>query len=217
MMVDVVAPWLPAAVPAALFVLSVMTAPPDWVKPRGSARRVWVLTHLSALVVGVLVGVGMQWHPWYEQDMVARVGAGVVSYVFVQGSQTDLLFRKASEVHMMFGWSLFMIAAAVGGDSRVVSGSVAVLFLAALTRRWWAGDATALCVALSCVLPVVLAHPMAAIANYAGMGFVLVCGIITAVAKSRKRPIAVPLVPIALAPFVLVPAILPLLSLYGLQ
>ena len=53
----------------------------------------------------------------------------------------------------------------------------------------------------------IAAHPEVATVNLASIVFVLLCSLVTALYKSSKRPIAVPLIPIVLAPFTLMPLV----------
>lgn len=198
---------LPFALPWCLFLLCVLTQPPQWIKPVRRARRIWAQTHLLGVVVASVVTASLSLHPWYSGNVSALSGAALVTYIFVQASQTDLMFRKASEAHLMYAWALFIVAASIVQDVPSVISSLTVLFLTALTRRWWAGDATALCVAISCSSPMIAAHPEVATVNLISIIFVLLCSLVTALYKSSKRPIAVPLIPIVLAPFTLMPLV----------
>jgi hypothetical protein len=108
---------------------------------------------------------------------------------------------------MMHAWGLFIITACIFQQTAVVTASIAALVATAITRRWWSGDATAICVALSCATPITILHPEAALANMAAIGFVIVCAIITAIYKSSKKAIRVPLIPFVITPFALLPLV----------
>jgi hypothetical protein len=210
-----ITPYLPIIFPWCLFCLSAITQPPEWVKPKRHARKVWAQSHIIAVVIASLISVLLLTHPWYSGQVVALTGATMLTYVYTQASYTDLQYRKASEPHLMYGWALFVLSAALNNDTQVVAAALVILFLTAVTRRWWAGDATALCVAVSCVTPIQIAHPEASTAFIGSMVFVLVTAVTTAVLTSSKKPIKVPLIPIALAPFLLVPALYAVLPAMG--
>lgn len=164
-------------------------------------------THMLAVLPATIIAVALQTHPWYANNIPATAGASILTYVYIQASCTDMQYRKASESHLMYGWALFVLTAAIYHDTNTVASSLAALFLMALTRRWWAGDATALCVAITCVSPILIANPESMVAFGASMLFVVITALITAVLSSSKKPVKIPLIPIALAPFLLTPAI----------
>ena len=199
--------YLPIIIPWCLFLISAFTQPPEWLKPRNKARKLWVQTHLLAVLPATIIAVALQTHPLYANNIPATAGASILTYMYIQSSWTDMQYRKASESHLMHGWSLFVVTAALYHDANTVASSLAALFLTALMRRWWAGDATALCVAVTCVSPILMANPDSMVAFGASMLFVVITALITAVLSSSKKPIKIPLIPIALAPFLLMPAI----------
>lgn len=199
--------YLPIILPWCLFLISAFTQPPEWLKPRNKARKLWVQTHMLAVLPATIIAVALQTHPWYANNIPATAGASILTYVYIQASCTDMQYRKASESHLMYGWALFVLTAAIYHDTNTVASSLAALFLMALTRRWWAGDATALCVAITCVSPILIANPESMVAFGASMLFVVITALITAVLSSSKKPVKIPLIPIALAPFLLTPAI----------
>lgn len=199
--------YLPIILPWCLFLISAFTQPPEWLKPRNKARKLWVQTHMLAVLPATIIAVALQTHPWYANNIPATAGASILTYVYIQASCTDMQYRKASESHLMYGWALFVVTAAIYHDTNTVASSLAALFLMALTRRWWAGDVTALCVAITCVSPILIANPESMVAFGASMLFVVITALITAVLSSSKKPVKIPLIPIALAPFLLTPAI----------
>lgn len=206
-MIDELIKYLPAITPGCLFLIGLLGQPPEWVKPKRRARRLWAQTHLIAAAITLIVTSAFTFHPWYGNNPTALTGLAVTIYMLTQTSQTDIAFRKASETHMMHAWGLFIITACIFQQTAVVTASIAALVATAITRRWWSGDATAICVALSCATPITILHPEAALANIAAIGFVIVCAIITAIYKSSKKAIRVPLIPFVITPFALLPLV----------
>lgn len=206
-MIDELIKYLPAITPGCLFLIGLLGQPPEWVKPKRRARRLWAQTHLIAAAITLIVTSAFTFHPWYGNNPAALTGLAVTIYMLTQTSQTDIAFRKASETHMMHAWGLFIITACIFQQTAVVTASIAALVATAITRRWWSGDATAICVALSCATPITILHPEAALANMAAIGFVIVCAIITAIYKSSKKAIRVPLIPFVITPFALLPLV----------
>jgi len=205
-MIEELIKYLPAITPGCLFLIGLLGQPPEWVKPKRRARRLWAQTHLIAAAITLIVTSAFTFHPWYGNNPTALTGLAVTIYMLTQTSQTDIAFRKASETHMMHAWGLFIITACIFQQTAVVTASAA-LVATAITRRWWSGDATAICVALSCATPITILHPEAALANMAAIGFVIVCAIITAIYKSSKKAIRVPLIPFVITPFALLPLV----------
>lgn len=206
-MIEELIKYLPAITPGCLFFIGLLGQPPEWVKPKRRARRLWAQTHLIAAAITLIVTSAFTFHPWYGNNPTALTGLAVTIYILAQTSQTDIAFRKASETHMMHAWGLFIITACIFQQTAVVTASIAALVATAITRRWWSGDATAICVALSCATPITILHPEAALANMAAIGFVIVCAIITAIYKSSKKAIRVPLIPFVITPFALLPLV----------
>jgi membrane protein len=206
-MIEELIKYLPAITPGCLSLIGLLGQPPEWVKPKRRARRLWAQTHLIAAAITLIVTSAFTFHPWYGNNPTALTGLAVTIYMLTQTSQTDIAFRKASETHMMHAWGLFIITACIFQQTAVVTASIAALVATAITRRWWSGDATAICVALSCATPITILHPEAALANMAAIGFVIVCAIITAIYKSSKKAIRVPLIPFVITPFALLPLV----------
>lgn len=206
-MIEELIKYLPAITPGCLFLIGILGQPPEWVKPKRRARRIWAQTHLVAATITLIVSAAFTLHPWYSNNPTALTGLVLTIYMLTQTSQTDIAFRKASETHMMYAWGLFIITACIFQQTTVVTASIAALVVTAITRRWWSGDATALCVALSCATPITTAHPETFVANMAAIGFVIVCAIITAIYKSSKKAIRVPLIPFVITPFALLPLV----------
>lgn len=206
-MIEELIKYLPAITPGSLFLIGLLGQPPEWVKPKRRARRLWSQTHLIAAAITLIATAAFTFHPWYSNNPTALTGLAVTIYMLTQTSQTDIAFRKASETHMMYAWGLFIIAACIFQQTAVVTASIAALVATAITRRWWSGDATAICVAISCATPITILHPEAALANMAAIGFVIVCAIITAIYKSSKKAIRVPLIPFVITPFALLPLV----------
>lgn len=206
-MIEELIKYLPAITPGCLFLIGLLGQPPEWVKPKKRARRLWAQTHLIAAAITLIVTSAFTFHPWYGNNPTALTGLAVTIYMLTQTSQTDIAFRKASETHMMHAWGLFIITACIFQQTAVVTASIAALVATAITRRWWSGDATAICVALSCATPITILHPEAALTNIAAIGFVIVCAIITAIYKSSKKAIRVPLIPFVITPFALLPLV----------
>lgn len=206
-MIEELIKYLPAITPGCLFLIGLLGQPPEWVKPKRRARRLWAQTHLIAAAITLIVTSAFTFHPWYGNNPTALTGLAVTIYMLTQTSQTDIAFRKASETHMMHAWGLFIITACIFQQTAVVTASIAALVATAITRRWWSGDATAICVALSCATPITILHPEAALANMAAIGFVIVGAIITAIYKSSKKAIRVPLIPFVITPFALLPLV----------
>ena len=206
-MIEELIKYLPAITPGSLFLIGLLGQPPEWLKPKRRARRLWSQTHLIAAAITLIATAAFTFHPWYSNNPTALTGLAVTIYMLTQTSQTDIAFRKASETHMMYAWGLFIIAACIFQQTAVVTASIAALVATAVTRRWWSGDATAICVAISCATPITILHPEAALANMAAIGFVIVCAIITAIYKSSKKAIRVPLIPFVITPFALLPLV----------
>ena len=206
-MIEELIKYLPAITPGCLFLIGLLGQPPEWVKPKRRARRLWSQTHLIAAAITLIATAAFTFHPWYSNNPTALTGLAVTIYMLTQTSQTDIAFRKASETHMMYAWGLFIIAACIFQQTAVVTASIAALIATAITLRWWSGDATAICVAISCATPITILHPEAALANMAAIGFVIVCAIITAIYKSSKKAIRVPLIPFVITPFALLPLV----------
>lgn len=201
---------LPTMLLMGLFLIANATGAPAWVKPQRKAHWVWARIHAIALIPAIAVAIALAHHPWYQDNIVARTGAAFLTYTFVWATQTDISYRKASEAHIMQGWVAYLLLAAITQDIMTVTLSISALVLGGLIRHWWASDATLTVVALSYIAPVAVSHPIVGLVNFAALALILIAYTVAKIYKKQHKQLKIPLAPVLLTPFTLVP-LLPLL------
>lgn len=201
---------LPTMLLMGLFLIANATGAPAWVKPQRKAHWVWAQIHAIALIPAIAVAIALAHHPWYQDNIVARTGAAFLTYTFVWATQTDISYRKASEAHIMQGWVAYLLLAAITQDIMTVTLSISALVLGGLIRHWWVSDATLTVVALSYIAPIAVSHPIVGLVNFATLALILITYTVAKIYKKQHKQLKIPLAPVLLTPFTLVP-LLPLL------
>lgn len=198
---------LPTMLLMGLFLVANASGAPTWIKPQRNAHWVWARIHAIAVIPAIAVSIILAHHPWYEENIVARTGAAFLTYTFIWTAQTDISYRKASGTHIMQGWVAYLLLAAIVQDITTIALSITALVLGGFIRHWWASDATLTVVALSYIAPIAVAHPAAGIVNIVALLLTLGAYAIVKIYKKRHRHLKIPLAPILLTPFVLLPAV----------